>query len=261
MSPLPDLTTTPIELPARDVQCTEDEARGLVVRIRRHLGDAGALVAEARERQAHLALGYATWTAFVEAEFNITDRQARYLIQQARVSERLTQASGGNAFPLTIVQTTVLARDLEGAAAEVQEMYSTGTTPDAAAVIYAVVAETQPASVCSICDHHVDPTAVAVNGVLRGHALCVLPLSDVRVHGEGTVARGKQKIRAAESHAGAAESIAIAVESLARELEHLDPEACRLAYARIIDPKRGHGKATFRKAGAVLRKVRHEGGA
>lgn len=50
-------------------ECTTDEARQLTDRIRTSVSDAWAVIAEAYQRQAHRALGYPSWDAYVAAEF------------------------------------------------------------------------------------------------------------------------------------------------------------------------------------------------
>lgn len=69
-------------------------ARALTERIRQAAGELWSLLAEAHDREAWRALGYASFKAYVEGEFSMHRVTAYRLIDQARVVAALAEASG-----------------------------------------------------------------------------------------------------------------------------------------------------------------------
>ena len=65
--------------------CTAFEAADLTQRIKTATSDLWALLTEAHQRQAWVAMGYGTWAEYVRAEFDMTKRHANRLIAQGEV--------------------------------------------------------------------------------------------------------------------------------------------------------------------------------
>lgn len=128
------VTAEVVDAPA---EMAADEARRITDGIKAHLWDAGRLIVDAYDRGAHRALGYTSWHAYVEEEFGITDREARNVLARERLRLRLTQACGGNAFPLQqCVGSTLSIRKsqaLSAALPAIEERIAAGE--DAAVVI------------------------------------------------------------------------------------------------------------------------------
>lgn len=73
---------------------TPDEARDLTDRIKATAEALWSLLAEAHDRQAWKALGYSSFSAYVEAEFDMSRRHAYRLLDQALVIRELEHAAG-----------------------------------------------------------------------------------------------------------------------------------------------------------------------
>lgn len=71
-------------------------ARELTDRIRQAAGDLWSLLAQAHDQRAWEALGYGSFKAYVETEFDMSRRRAYQLLDQARVITALSEASGVN---------------------------------------------------------------------------------------------------------------------------------------------------------------------
>lgn len=109
----------------------EDEARELTERIKSNASDLAELVKRAKEGRAFLALGYATWDAYLDAELHITRQRAWQLLSATEVREELEEAAS------TAVDITErAARDIKGqvaeVAAEVREAVDNGAEPQEA---------------------------------------------------------------------------------------------------------------------------------
>lgn len=74
--------------------CTPDEARQLTEAIRGAAEQVWSLLVAAHDRQAWSALGYSTWADYVRTEFDMSRRQAYYLLDQGRVAFAIEEASG-----------------------------------------------------------------------------------------------------------------------------------------------------------------------
>lgn len=77
---------------AQAVVLTEKKARALTERIRKAGEDFGALLLEAHDGEAWRAMGYASWTAYVDGEFEFTRRTSYRLLTQQRVNKQLAEA-------------------------------------------------------------------------------------------------------------------------------------------------------------------------
>lgn len=69
------------------VVLSETAARALTERIKRAGDEFGAMLVEAHDGEAWRALGYPSWRAYVEAEFEFTRQHSYRLLTQARVSQ------------------------------------------------------------------------------------------------------------------------------------------------------------------------------
>lgn len=88
-------------------ELTKLEAEQVTAKIKAYAKVAWLLLFEAHKRQAHKAMGYATWADYVEAEFDMSRSRSYQLISQARVVYEISE----------VVSTTVdinerQARDL-----------------------------------------------------------------------------------------------------------------------------------------------------
>lgn len=110
---------------------TKAGARKLTARIADAVGELWSLLAEAHDREAWRVLGYDSWAAYVDAEFDISRGQSYRLLDQARVTLALEAAVGE---PVTVSgrQAAVLKDAPEKAAARVAKRAAKGTPVDVA---------------------------------------------------------------------------------------------------------------------------------
>ena len=78
---------------------TKAQAKKVTTAIRQTADDLWDLLRVAHEGQAWVALGYPTWGAYVETEFNMTRRNANRLVAQAEVIKAIEAAGAGRARP------------------------------------------------------------------------------------------------------------------------------------------------------------------
>lgn len=104
------------------VVLTKVEAMEVTAKIQAYAGVAWILLYEAHRRQAHKALGYATWAEYVETEFDMSRGYSYRLISQARVVIEISEAAGVS--PMGDI-TERQARDIEPILAEVVAEVST----------------------------------------------------------------------------------------------------------------------------------------
>lgn len=71
------------------VLLAEKDARALTERIRASTNELGQLLLEAKEGEAYKALGYSTWGAYIEAEFDFKRSRSYQLLTQAKVNRTL----------------------------------------------------------------------------------------------------------------------------------------------------------------------------
>jgi hypothetical protein len=74
-------------------------AEVLTQRIKTELSNVCLLLAEAHDRQAWAALGYATWEQYVRDEFGYSRSRSYEILDQARVVQALQQAVGSTSIP------------------------------------------------------------------------------------------------------------------------------------------------------------------
>lgn len=75
---------------------TKQEAKALTDRIRDSIEKTYELVLRAYERKAWKALGYKTWEAYVQTEFDMSRRRSYQLLDQGRVIRAIEEAVGEN---------------------------------------------------------------------------------------------------------------------------------------------------------------------
>lgn len=73
---------------------TREEARHFTDKAKRQLDNLYEVLDALQRRKAHLALGYPTWSAYVQAELGITARRSYQLLMQGRVAAKLDRAMG-----------------------------------------------------------------------------------------------------------------------------------------------------------------------
>lgn len=86
----------------RHARLSKEEAQHLTSEIRTSLSTRGQTclrLHEAHERQAWHVLGYATWSAYVKHEFNLSRRRAYELLDQARAIRSIQDAAGISGTP------------------------------------------------------------------------------------------------------------------------------------------------------------------
>lgn len=74
---------------------TSEWAADVTKRIRKAGEDFGALLLEAHEGEAWRQLGYGSWSAYVDAEFEFSRRHSYRLLTQGRVNKQLADAGSG----------------------------------------------------------------------------------------------------------------------------------------------------------------------
>lgn len=121
---------------------TKGEAKALTDRIHQAVDGLGALVEQAHDRGAWKALSYATWEAYVKAEFGFTRQRSYQLLDQGRVAKELAVATGdlSNAFDISARDAAAVKDDLPAVKAIVKARVDKGDEPAA------VVAETVAAA-------------------------------------------------------------------------------------------------------------------
>lgn len=215
---------------------TPDEAQVLTAKIKAHVTQAWLLITEAHDRRAYKALGYVTFAAYVEAEFDMKRAHAYRLINQGRVIAELAQAAGvspdgdiaevlpvGDTTPAPPVRISeAAARDLKprlaDAAATVRDEVAAGATP-AEAIDTAVARHRRP------IEPPADPVqAAAVTAAALDHIAAANP----------DVADGFARVAAHKAIAATDRLLKLDPSEAARLLpgtdyEHLDRWADRIA--------------------------------
>lgn len=95
------------------------DAEALTKRIRSAVDSLGALVEQAHDRQAWKVMGYATWEAYVSAEFGFTRQRSYQLLDQGRTAKALGEAGGILSTAVDISERA--ARDIKADLPEVVE--------------------------------------------------------------------------------------------------------------------------------------------
>jgi hypothetical protein len=121
---------------------SRNEAIALTRRIRDAAEDLWRFLHEAHERRAWEALGYPTWAAYVESEFDFTKRHANRLVAHAEIVQAIEAEVGPVGPILTEGQTRGLRGKLPEIVAGVQVVVRDGQEPGAAAAQVVRVAQT-----------------------------------------------------------------------------------------------------------------------
>lgn len=110
--------------------CTPEEARQLTDEIRNAAEQVWELLVAAHDRQAWSALGYATWADYVRTEFDMSRRQAYYLLDQGRVAFAIEEASGVQhvAHDLTIRETQEIKPHLTAVTSSIKDKVAAEAT-------------------------------------------------------------------------------------------------------------------------------------
>lgn len=75
-------------------RATKNEAKIRADGIRHHAETLWGLLLQAWDHEDHIALGYESWKDYMVAEFEVTTRQAYYLLDQARVTVAIQEQTG-----------------------------------------------------------------------------------------------------------------------------------------------------------------------
>ncbi len=110
-----------VGLSATSVPLTQDAARVLTDEVKADAAALWAKLLELYEGKAHSALGYSSWGAYYEAEFDGTANYGYRLLKSARVMEQLPI---GNSRPSTESVARELVPVLRESPAEVEEVWA-----------------------------------------------------------------------------------------------------------------------------------------
>lgn len=111
---------------------TEKEAAALTVRIRKAVDNVWVLLIEAQEREAWKALRYATWEAYVNAEFAMSRRNSYRLLDLGRVVREIEDFVP-HAAQITQRDAEAIKNDLPAVKAEIADRIEQGAAPEKAA--------------------------------------------------------------------------------------------------------------------------------
>lgn len=114
---------------------TKGEASALTERIRGHIDAAWADITKAYEGKAWKALGYASWEAYVKAEFDMSRRHSYRLIDQGRVIREIAEATAESVTRVSQISARDVAAvkdDLPTVTAEIRERIEQGEAPETA---------------------------------------------------------------------------------------------------------------------------------
>ncbi|ESX32877.1 hypothetical protein NKH47_17870 [Mesorhizobium sp. M1060] len=114
---------------------TEREAVALTGRIRKAVDSAWALLLEAQEREAWKALKYASWEAYVRAEFSLSRSRSYQLLDQGRVIAAIAEATGDLSTSVHISEAVArdIKADLSSVTADIKTRVQQGEAPQKAA--------------------------------------------------------------------------------------------------------------------------------
>ena len=102
------------------IEVTFAQAQKLTDRIKAAADDLWSLLLEAHEGKAWKALGYATWEAYIGAEFDMSRGHAYRLIDQGKVVRAIEDAAGTNVAKRRQI-TEAVAREIKPVLAEVTQ--------------------------------------------------------------------------------------------------------------------------------------------
>lgn len=101
--------------------CSVEEARDLTDRIKAGVETVWALLLEAHERGAWVALGYHTWNAYVEGEFRMSKQRSFQLLDQGRVIRAIEAAAESTDVDLSEAEARDLKQQLPRLVEDVRE--------------------------------------------------------------------------------------------------------------------------------------------
>lgn len=121
---------------------TKDEAGMLTAKIKGHVSQAWLLLLEAHDRHAYTALGYSSFGAYVETEFEMSRQNAYRLLDLGRVIREIEEAAGvsrardnGDDVPpphLSQREAAELKDNMDDLAEEIRNRRDAGETPSEA---------------------------------------------------------------------------------------------------------------------------------
>lgn len=117
-----------------DAPLNKAQARALTERIRKHIDAAWADINAAYEGKAWKALGYATWEAYVKAEFDMSRQRSYQLIDQGRVIAAVRESAGDLSTVVDISerQSREIKDILPKVTTEIRERVLAGEAPEKA---------------------------------------------------------------------------------------------------------------------------------
>lgn len=115
---------------------TKAQATTLTKRIREHIDAAWQDITKAYEGKAWKPLGYASWEAYVKAEFDMTRRRSYQILDQGRVINAISEATGNvyHGTQITEREAREIKDDLPAVTAEISARVERGEEPKKAAV-------------------------------------------------------------------------------------------------------------------------------
>lgn len=111
---------------------TKAQAKALTDRIRKHIDAAWADITAAYEGKAWKALGYASWEAYVKAEFDMGRSRSYQLLDQGRVIHALADAAGEKVSTMVDIserEAREIKDVLPGVTAEIKARVEQGEDP------------------------------------------------------------------------------------------------------------------------------------
>lgn len=93
---------------------TVAQAKELTGRIKRSAEDVCRLLEEAHERKAWQPLGYKSWKAYVDSEFDMSKQRAYQLLNYATVRKALEVTTGSTTVDLSERQARRIKPELPG---------------------------------------------------------------------------------------------------------------------------------------------------
>jgi hypothetical protein len=123
------IKTTPAQTSA---EMTKAQAKAVTDRIRKDIDSAWANITLAYEGKAWKALSYATWEAYVKAEFDMSRRRSYQLLDQGRVIQAVADATGQNVQRVAQISARDVAAvkdNLPAAAAAIKAKVQAGDKP------------------------------------------------------------------------------------------------------------------------------------
>lgn len=121
------------------------EAKALTERIRKHIDAAWQDITLAYEGKAWKAMGYASWEAYVKAEFDMGRSRSYQLLDQGRVIRALAAATGEVSTSVDISEAAArdIKPELPAVTAEIKQRVERGEDPETAVSATVAAARTE----------------------------------------------------------------------------------------------------------------------